>query len=38
MTIPQLNELVEPPIKDIEQLLTSSRMVSPDLLELNTSL
>jgi len=34
MTI--LNDLVEPPIKDIKQLPTPSRTVSPDLPETNT--
>ena len=38
MTILKLNDLAEPPIKDIKQLPTSSKMVSPDLLELNASL
>ena len=36
MTIPKLNDLVETPIKDIKQLLTPSRIVSLDLLEINT--
>ena len=34
MTI--LNDLAEPPIKDTKQLPTPSRMVSLDLLEINT--
>jgi hypothetical protein len=34
----ELNNLAELPVKDIEQLLTPSRMVSLDLLELNTAL
>ena len=38
MTTPLLNKLVEPPIKDIKQLLTSNRMVSPDLPESNALL
>ena len=38
MTIPELNELVKCPIKDIEQLLTPSRTVSLNLLELSTAL
>ena len=36
MTI--LNNLVELPIKDIKQLPTPSRTVSPDLPEINTTL
>ena len=36
-TTPKLNNLVEPPMKDIEQLPTPSRMVSLDLLEINTT-
>ena len=36
MTI--LSDSAEPPIKDIKQLLTPSRMVSLDLLEVNTTL
>ena len=36
MTI--LNDLAELPIKDIKQLLTPNRTVSPDLLEINTTL
>jgi len=35
MTI--LSDSAELPIKDIEQLPTPSRMVSPDLLEANTT-
>jgi len=38
MTIPKLNKSAKFPIKDIKQLPTPSRMVSPDLLETNTDL
>jgi hypothetical protein len=37
-TIPKSNNSAEPPIKDIKQLLTPSRMVSLDLSETNTIL
>jgi len=38
MTTPESNDSAEYFIKDIKQLLTSSRMVSPNLLELSTTL
>jgi len=38
ITTPKLNDSAEHPIKDIKQLPTPSRTVSPDLPELNTSL
>ena len=38
MTTPKSNDLVERLIKDIKQLLTPSRIVSLDLLEINTLL
>jgi hypothetical protein len=37
-TTPKSNDLAELPTKDIEQLPTPSRTVSPDLLETNTIL
>ena len=36
MVSPELNDLEEPPIKNAEQLLTSSRMLLLDLLASNT--
>jgi hypothetical protein len=36
-TTPKSNDLVERPTKDIKQLPTPSRTVSPDLLETNTT-
>jgi len=36
MTTPESNDAAEPRMKDIEQLPTPSRTVSPNLLETNT--